>query len=131
MVGCVECGGAVRGRGGREASASLCGRMRGFAARAVFAFAMRRMGSVRAQRGITSVMRRERSRRRRCAHQSHHRDAEAAGQFVGDAEAHGAAGFGAFDRGDRNADVAAPAIVGEVLLAQQAALPQPSQFGAV
>lgn len=59
------------------------------------------------------------------------RHLEAPRQLTGDAVTHRAARFGTFDRCDRNADVASPAVVGEILLAQESALAQAAQRGPV
>lgn len=65
---------------------------------------------------------------RSSANDPHDWHVEAAGKFTGNAEAYGAAGFGALDRGDRHADVPAPAIVGEILLAHQSGLAELTQL---
>ena len=60
-----------------------------------------------------------------------HRHIEAAREFARDAKAHRAAELGAFDGGERQRDVAPPAVVGEVLLAHQSALAQLPELCAV
>lgn len=60
------------------------------------------------------------------AHDLRHRDLEAARELSGDSETNRAPELGAFDGGERQLDIAAPAIVGQLLLAHHSRLTQPA-----